>query len=211
MSIATPAAEKRVLLSNISWSTFMDLARSDRAGARFAYDDGYLEIMPISLRHERIKKRMARMIEGAAVRIEAPIVGAGSTTLKIELKKRGIEPDECYYLAHASALGDVDELDLAIDPPPDLAVEIDISRSSLDQLAIYADMGVPEVWIYDEEAIHVWILQPNGLYREESHSVAFPFLPLGEFLELLLQQPGIEEPEGWRAYENWLRRLNVGS
>ena len=167
MSIAMPPpAEKRVLLSDVSWSTFLDLARSDRAGARFTYDHGYLEIMTVSLRHERIKKRIARMIEAVAVSIDAPIVGAGSTTLKIEMKRRGVEPDECYYLANARALHDVEELDLSIDPPPDLAIEIDISRSSLDQLAIYADMGVPELWIYDEEAIHIWILQADAQYRE---------------------------------------------
>jgi Uma2 family endonuclease len=209
MSIATPLAEKRVLLSNIAWSTFEDLARSDRAGARFTYDCGYLEITPLSLRHERIKKRIAMMIEAAARKIEVPLVGAGSTTLKIAMKRRGVEPDECYYLAHAGALRDVEELDLSIDPPPDLAVEVDISTSSLDQLAIYADMGVPEVWIYDEEVIHVWSLQPDGHYREQPRSVSFPFLRMDEFQEFLRRQPGIEEAEGWRSYEEWLRRLKT--
>jgi Uma2 family endonuclease len=209
MSIATPQGEKRVLLSNVNWSTFEDLARSDRAGARFTYDHGYLEIMPLSLRHERIKKRIAMMIEAAARKARVPIVGAGSTTLKIAMKRRGVEPDECYYLAHARAVRDVDELDLSVDPPPDLAVEVDISSSSLDQLAIYADMGVPEVWIYDEEALHVWLLQPDGRYREQPASGAFPFLPLDEFQGFLQRQPGIEDAEGWRSYEKWLRQLKM--
>ena len=104
---------------------------------------------------------------------------------------------------------DADELDLSVNPPPDLAIEIDITSSSLDQLAIYADMGVPEVWIYNDETIHVWILQADGRYREQSQSVSFPFLPLDQFLEFLRQQPGIEEPEGWRSYEEWLRRLKT--
>jgi Uma2 family endonuclease len=209
MSIATPQAETRVLLSNIDWATFEDLARSDRAGARFAYDHGYLEIMPLSLRHERIKKRIAMMIEAAARKIETPIVGAGSTTLKIALKRRGVEPDECYDLAHASAVRDVDELDLSVDPPPDLAIEVDISSSSLDPLAIYADMGVPEVWIYDGEMIHAWLLQPDGRYREQPKSRSFPLLPLDEFQEFLQRQPGIEEAEGWRSYEEWLDQLRT--
>jgi Uma2 family endonuclease len=209
MSIATPPDEKRVLLSNIAWSTFEDLARSDRAGARFTYDHGYLEIMPLSLRHERIKKRVAMMIEAAARKMEAPIVGAGSTTLKIAMKRRGVEPDECYYLAHAAAVRDVDELDLSVDPPPDLAVEVDISSSSLDQLAIYADMGVPEVWIYHDDSIHVWLLQPDGQYRKQTWSGAFPFLPMDQFQEFLRRQPGIEEADGWRAYEEWLRGLET--
>jgi Uma2 family endonuclease len=209
MSIATPQAEKRVLLSNIDWSTFVDLARSDRAGARFTYDHGYLEIMPLSLRHERTKKRLAMMVEAAARKMGVPIVGAGSTTLKIAMKRRGVEPDECYYLAHAGAVRDVDELDLSVDPPPDLAIEVDISTSSLDQLAIYADMGVPEVWICDEEAIRVWILQPDGSYREQRASGSFPFLPLDEFQGFFRRQPGIDEAEGWRSYEQWLGRLKT--
>jgi len=209
MSIAIPPAEKRVLLSNVSWSTFIDLASSDRAGARFAYDHGDLEIMTVSWRHERLKKRLARMIEAAAVRIGASLVASGSTTLKIEMKKRGLEPDESYYIARAGAVRDEEELDLSVVPPPDLAVEIDITSSSLDQLAIYADMGVPEVWIYNDETIHIWVLQADGRYREQSQSVSLPFLPMDEFLEFLRRQPGIEEAEGWRAYEDWLRRLKV--
>jgi Uma2 family endonuclease len=207
MSIATPQAERRVLLSNVSWSGFEELARSDRAGARFAYDHGYLEIIPLSLRHERIKKRIAMMIEAAARRMELPIVGAGSTMLKIEMKRRGVEPDESYYIGHAGAVHDVDELDLSTNPPPDLAIEVDISSSSLDQLAIYADMAVPEVWIYDEKALRVRLLQPDGCYLEQSVSGLFPFLPLDEFHGFLRRQPGIDEAEGWRSYEQWLSRL----
>jgi Uma2 family endonuclease len=209
MSIATPPAETRVLLSDISWSTFMDLVGSDRPGARFAYDHGDLEIMTVSWRHERIKKRIAMMIEATARGMELPLVASGSTTLKIEMKKRGIEPDECYYIAHAGAVRDEEELDLSVIPPPDLAIEIDITSSSLDQLSIYADMGVPEVWIYDDEAIHVWVLQGDGHYREQSQSASFPFLPMDKFVDFLRQQPGIEEPEGWRAYEEWLRQLKT--
>ena len=72
--------------------------------ARFAYDHGDLEIMTVSLGHERIKKRMAMMIEAAAWVMEVPLIGTGTTTLKIEMKKRGLEPDESYYIAHAAAL-----------------------------------------------------------------------------------------------------------
>ena len=104
---------------------------------------------------------------------------------------------------------DVDELDLSVDPPPDLAIEVDISSSSLDQLAIYADMGVPEVWIYDGTVIHVWLLQPDSRYREQPRSRSFPFLPVDEFQAFLQQQPGIEEAEGWRSYEQWLQRLKT--
>lgn len=54
------------------------------------------------------------------------------------------------------------DLDLAHNPPPDLAIEVEISRSAVDKLAIYADLGVSEVWFYNGESLRMYMLQSDG-------------------------------------------------
>ena len=79
-----------------------------------------------------------------------PIQSTGATTLKAQLKERGLEPDQSYYITNESLVRGCDDLDLEHDPPPDLAIEVEISRSALDKLAIYGDLGVSEVWLMTE-------------------------------------------------------------
>ena len=105
-----------------------------------------------------------------------PIDSAGSTTLKSQLKHKGVEPDECYYIASEAKVRGRDDLDLTTDPPPDLVVEIDISASSIDQLAIYSALGVSEVWLCDGARVEFHVLSSDGTYSLQDLSAAFPFL-----------------------------------
>ena len=142
MSIGSSQSETRVVLSGISWSTFESvLAETQNHGTRFTYDRGYLEMMSPSREHERAKRFIGRMIEAATEELGIPISSASSTTLKAEWDERGLEADESYYIANEARVRGRDEIDLRVDPPPDLAIEVDISSSSLDQLGIYADLG----------------------------------------------------------------------
>ena len=100
MSIAAsgPSAETRIVIPNMAWEVFEALGASDCAGTRFAYDKGMLEIMSPSIEHEWYHRALGRMVETITEELEIPIRSAGSTTLKLQLKKRGLEPDECFYL-----------------------------------------------------------------------------------------------------------------
>ena len=103
------------------------MAASDCAGTRFAYDKGLLEIMSPSIEHEWFHRILGKIVEVITEELNIPRLSAGSTTLKLQLKERGLEPDECYYLANEAKMRGKRELDLAVDPPPDLAIEVDIS------------------------------------------------------------------------------------
>lgn len=209
MSIVAPQSESRVVLTPVSWNTYEALLReTDRLGTRLTYDRGVLEIMAPSREHERIKTLLGWMLETTAAVMDMSISVAGSTTLKEQLKQRGIEPDECYYIANESRVRDHDNLDLAVDPPPDLAVEVDISRSSIDQLPIYAEFGVPEVWICDGETIQVHALQEDGQYRRQSRSLSFPFLPLEQLQRFLNERHRVGDAAIFRACLAWLRSLD---
>jgi len=87
----------------------------------------------------------------------------------------GFEPDTCFYIQSAQRIHGKDEIDLAVDPPPDLVIEIDITHPSLDKLPIYAAIGVPEIWRYDGHTVTLVILQ-EGAYIAREESVAFPRL-----------------------------------
>jgi len=137
-----------------------------------------------------------------------PISSAGSTTLKAEWEERGLEADESYYIANESRVRGRDEIDLRVDPPPDLAIEVDISSSSLDQLSIYADLGVPEVWLYDGSLLKVHQLQSDGKYVQQARSPAFPFLPLEEIERFLARRNDTDETTWIRSFRAWVKTLD---
>jgi Uma2 family endonuclease len=208
MSVAAPHAESRVVLRNVRWETFEALlSETDRAGTRFTYDRGVLEITSPSYEHERIKTLIRRMIDTITLELDIPLGSSGSTTLKAPSKDRGLEPDESYYLAHELEVRSRCEIDLAIDPPPDLAVEVDITSSSLDQLAIYGSLGVPEVWLCDGVTIRVYQLQAGGAYAERERSPSFPFLPLEQIEQSLQQRSTVDETTLIRRFLEEVRRL----
>ncbi len=207
MSVGNLQAETRVVLSGISWSTFESLADSDQAGARFTYDRGYLEIMAPSGEHEQLKRALGRMVETMTEQFGIPIRSGGSTTLRSQLKDRGLEPDECYYVASESRVRGRKQINLAVDPPPDLAIEVDISSSSLNQLAIYATLGVPEVWLYDGAVLEVYQLQPDKTYAKQTRSPAFPFLPLDEIERFLARRNETDETTWIRSFRAWVKTL----
>src|SRR5205814_1277642 len=141
---------------------------------RVTYQDGDLEFMTISLEHDSYGRWIGRLISFVAFEMKLSLKTGGSTTLKKALRKVGLEPDECFWIKHASEVRGKKKWDALTDPPPDLAVEIDISTSWLDRLEIYAALKVPEVWRFDGDALQVLILGSNGKYRERSRSLAFP-------------------------------------
>jgi Uma2 family endonuclease len=206
MSIAAPThcAETRIVIPNVAWEVFESLGASDCAGTRFAYDKGVLEIMSPSVEHGWYHRILGQIVEVVTEELNIPRLSAGSTTLKLQLEKRGLEPDECFYLTHELQMRGKRELDLTVDPPPDLAIEVDISRSSIDKLSIYADLGVPELWFYDGESLVVRILQ-NGVYVERDGSDAFPFLELKEILRFMERFEQMGETAWIRSFREWVR------
>ncbi len=199
--------ETRIVLSHISWETYEALlVETDRSGTRFTYDEGVLEIMSPSPEHKRIKKLLARMVETMTEELEIPIASAGNTTWKSQLKQKGVEPDECYYVANEPRVRGRMDIDLNEDPPPDLAIEVDITASSIDQLRIYAKLGVPEVWICDGRSIRVYELEDDRKYTRRSGSRAFPVLPV-EQLQRFIDEFGNGDETSWiRSFRTWVRQ-----
>ena len=206
--VAPPHPETRVVLSNISWATFEALlAETDQRSTRFAYDRGILEIMSPSVEHEWYHRLLGRLVEAFTVERNIPIRSTAATTLKSQLKERGLEADESYYLTNELLVRGCTDLDLAHDPPPDLAIEVEISQSAVDKLAIYADLGVSEVWFYNGESLRMYMQQSDGTYEKKTRSSLLPQLTK-DIIEGFLNRRHESDETTWiRSFHDWVRML----
>jgi len=195
-----------MVFSEVSWDSFETIL--DKIGERhyrMAYDDGDLEFMTTSYEHDHYGTWIGRLIFFVAMELGMPIASGGSTTLKKRLRKKGLEPDECFWIQHESHMRGRKQWRAKTDPPPDLAVEVDITRSWLDRIGIYAALGVPEVWNFDGDKFRVLVLGAGGRYRERSKSLAFPALPLEGFEHFIRKLGTDEETSLIREFTEWLR------
>jgi Uma2 family endonuclease len=199
---------QRFLLQAVDWQTYETFlqALGDRSGVRLTYSRGDLELMSPSYEHETAASLLGRLIEILTLALGIPIKAGGSTTFRRRDLDRGLEPDRCFYIRHAAALRGRREVDLSQDPPPDLAIEVDVTRSSLDRLGIYAALGVPEVWRYDGEALHVYHRRADGTYEEAPGSLAFPFLPVQELVRFVRQGEQADDTAVAQAFLEWVRQ-----
>lgn len=167
--------QDHVILHGVSWQTFQQLLadRGERCGVLLAYDRGTVELRMPSQEHEWIKTTLTQVVEAIAFARDLHYRSLGSTTFSREDLERGFEPDACFYLDHADAVSPERPLDLTVEPPPDLVIEVDISRSSLDKLPIYAALGVPEIWRYTDGAMELQCLT-EGAYRVVDTSQVLP-------------------------------------
>ena len=203
VATSTPS-EQRTVLQNISWQTFIALLRetgSDR-GTRFAYDCGTLEIMTPLYEHEHPKIQFDRFIFALAEELEIEIKSAGSMTLKREDVNRGIEPDNCYYIQTEPTVRGRPQLDLETDPPPDLAIEIDITSSSVNKFGIYLALGVPELWRYNGRDLKFY-QRLEGQYVECEFSIAFPLVSVTEMSRFIAQSKTIGEIALLKSFRAW--------
>jgi len=206
MSTAPAPAQDRFLLHGITWATYKHiLEEQGERPIRITYDRGELELMTLSYDHERRSLSLNRLVEAVAEELEIPIASAGSITINREALDRGLEPDQCFYFANEPQIRGKVKIDLDIDPPPDLAIEVDISRSSINRLGIYAALGIPEVWRWSKGRLIVYHRQEDGTYAVRGESLTFPFLPMAD-VERLIREAGTADQLGWmRAVRAWLR------
>jgi Uma2 family endonuclease len=196
--------EQRVILHGVSWATYESLLADfqDSHAAHFAYDRGELEIMVLSFNHETINRTLASLVEALADGMGIDFINAGSTTFKREELLKGFEPDTCFYMQHAAHVRGKKQIDLTEDPPPDLAIEVDLTNPSLNKLPIYAAIGVPELWRYDSQALTIFRLE-SGEYREQKESTALPGLNGLDIVRFIEESQELTRPVWLRRVHEW--------
>lgn len=187
--------EPRVLIRT-DWRGYqliLEAVGEQRGGLRLTYDAGRLEIMTTSHRHEYRKCILATLLECLMVELGLDYVPGGSQTFAREDLDKGFEPDACYWIQNWRAVIGMEEHDPAVHPPPDLAIEVEVSRGILSRIGIYRAMKVPEIWRWTaKEELHVLVLSEEGEYVEQASSPTCPgFDPqaLVEYVRRANEQP----------------------
>ncbi|NJM74233.1 MAG: Uma2 family endonuclease [Scytonema sp. RU_4_4] len=206
MTTTTNRAD-RVILYNIGWQQFENILQDlgEHRAARIAYDDGTLEIMTPLPEHEYYKVTIGIAIDDIAEELNLEYECLGSTTWRRESRMAGVEPDNCFYFQNVNAIRGRLDLDLIQDPPPDLALEIDVTSKSLNRFSIYARLGVPELWCYDSGELKIYHLQ-NDEYIEAHKSLVFPNLAIRELPKLIEQNRTAGRLAVRRAVREWVRK-----
>src|SRR5437899_1066652 len=213
MATVQRSPEQRLLLYGVSWQEYSRTLRAfaERPSLRVTYDRGVLELMTLSLEHESIVRFFSLLILVLTLELGLPLKGGGSATFRRRRRRRGLEPDDCYWIASESLVRGKDKIDLRRDPPPDLAVEVDISYSTLDRMGIYAALHVPEVWRYDGQALTFYVLGLDGRYATVTHSRAMPQVASAELAGLLALRGTMDENALFRHLQAWAQqRFSTG-
>ena len=197
---------QRLLLHDIGWVEFEAILEElgEHRGTRIAYDNGLLEIMAPLPEHEYFKQSISIAIEDIAEVLERDYESYGSTTWRRQVKQAGLEPDNCFYFQNAARIRGKLAFDLTQDPSPDLALEIDITSKSLNRFPIYARLGIPEIWCYDNGVINIYLLQQNQ-YVQAERSQVFPSLNIRELPQLIEENRDRGRLALRRAVRGWVR------
>lgn len=191
----TPATSetvvRRMTLYHVPWALYTQLlALAGNGMPRMTYDQGTLEMEMPSRRHEALKFIANQFVAAYAVEAGIDYEAAGSTTWRREAVEGGLEADESYYIQSYSRVAGK-EPDPATDPPPDLAIEIDVSPPDVEKVSVYARLGVPEIWRWRDGRLTVLVRDPAGAYGERQKSQALPDFPLDELSAALAQYPRV--------------------
>lgn len=171
---------------------------------KHAFADGKLFMMSPLLRHDWFKRLIGRFLETMAYDQDLEIKSIGSTTISNPRAEHSFEADEAYYIANEHLVRGKIELE-PDDPPPDLIVEIDVTSSSREQLALYALMKVPEVWLFDGKNLQ-FLKRSRRTYRPNETSLAFPFLTPEDVLRFVSQYDSVSERLLIKQFVAWARK-----
>jgi Uma2 family endonuclease len=203
---------QQLLLSNVDWETYSRLLRvfAERPSLRLTYDHGALEIMSPLLEHDNDARFLHDLVVVLCEELNFPRKCGGSTTFRRRRRRRGLEPDDCFWIANEARVRGLRRIDLRRHPPPDLTIEVDLTRSSLDRMAIYAALGVPEVWRIDSQGLSFHGLQ-GGTYAPLSHSLSFPLVTPADLTGFLQLRAQTDETSLVIQFRAWVRQRIAGS
>lgn len=202
--------ERRILIDDVSWEEYeaiLEYRDTERRAAHLYYDRGRLELVTHSNFHERYSRRLLNAIMVLAEEFGTSLIDLGETTVSRADLERGFQPDGWYYIedrARAMSRETLTRgLDFRSDPPPDLAFEIEVSRSLTDRLGLFAAIGVGEIWRFDGETLSVAILE-NGGYSPRTESRFFPGIPVAELARFLLDTDAANDISLRNQIRDWV-------
>ena len=195
---------QQLLVEDVNWQQFESILAElgERRASRLSYSSGRLEIMVPLAEHQKAKEIIGDMVKILLEARQIAFESLGSTTLKNERMSQAVEPDTCFYIQNQAAVIGKNRLDMSVDPPPDLAIEIDLtSRTQLDNSQI---LGVRELWRYARRGLQINVLQAEQ-YIESDVSPTFPNIPIVELVNQYTQQSLVAgRTRAIQAFKSWV-------
>jgi Uma2 family endonuclease len=198
--------DERFVIDSVDWRTYEKfLAAVGERRIFLTYDGESLEFMSPSRLHEFWGRWLGLLLNVMAQEWRVPIRGFGSATWRSKKSKRGLEADNCFYIQNIKAVLGKRDIDLRRDPPPDLAIEIDISPSAVDRMEVYAALAIGELWCFDGVLLRFFRLGADKEYHPCSASPTFPFFAGKGILELSEKCLEVDDIEAMSLMRHWVR------
>lgn len=207
-----PSGEERVVLRGVPWEVYEALRDIESSWhVRMTYDEGILELMSPSDDHEWIKRLVGQMIEAFTEELSIPRRSFSATTWKRRKPDKGLEADECYYILSHPKIRSKRNIDLAVDPPPDLALEVDLRPGEVQKSRVYAALGVPEIWRWEDDGLQAYSLESDGQYAPREFSLNLPMLRVKDLEQFIDFEQASDESAWIKAFRVWARqRFSTG-
>lgn len=201
----TLSPEQTLVLNNASWEDYEEISKdfNEAGGFRLIYNNGKLQIMTVSVRHEYYAEFLKRLVDRLSFQLRQKILFFGSATMKKRGLLKGCEPDAEFFVSRAELVSGNIKFDIG-KIPPDIVVEIDVYHTSEEKFEMYAAFGVPEFWLYDEKVLKIYRLE-NDSYKEIENSLELPNLTAELLTEFLNRSQTEDQFELLTEFENWLR------
>jgi len=200
--VSTPHAEDRSVLREISWETYVRLCDENQSRAtQMAYFEGELELMTVRLRHEMARGQIHSMIDVIGESRELDFENTGRHTFQHPKKRIGFEADLSYYVTNLEMLRSKTKLNLLKDPPPDLVIEVDVSRNSVRKLLMYANLGIREVWRCEGSEIKIYRLS-GAEYKSAAKSSILRGVKASLLTQLLADSWTMPRPQWLKHVRN---------
>jgi Uma2 family endonuclease len=202
--------DSTLVLRGVSWEDYEELleAVGEARGLRISYDQGTLQIMTLGTEHENIADLIQDLVRLLSLRLQIKVLSFGSATMKKRGKRKGLESDGCFYVQTAAAIGKKLRLDFESDPPPDIALEVDLHHESLSKFPIYVAISIPEIWRYDGQSLIIYHLQ-GGQYLPAETSLALPMLTSKTLTDFLARSQYEDQYDILLAFDKWLKDQKV--
>ncbi|MFO0951327.1 MAG: Uma2 family endonuclease [Isosphaeraceae bacterium] len=198
--------DQSVVLRGVAWNQYEAVlaAFPEQAGLRITYLDGRLTLLSPSYRHDLFAEALADLVKAVAGELGIVWHQAGHATFRHQ-EAGGVEGDKTFYFGpHADRMAGQTEIDLTTQPPPDLAVEVEVTHSADDAVAVWGRLGVTEVWRLDVNrwTLNFGTLQPDGSYRALPRSLHLDPLEPADVLSQLRRAEGL-------AGSRWVAQLRI--
>jgi Uma2 family endonuclease len=208
----TETVEQRFVMRRIGWDAYVTIsdALDENLGVRMIYCDGRLTLLGKSRKHDWHAERLGELAKAMARGLRIPWEDAGQATFRRENTSAGLEGDKTFYLAsHAVQMRGSDDIDLTVQPPPDLAIEVEVAHSADAALIAWGRLGVPELWRFRPKTSEFTfcLRAQNGSYTPSDRSLAFPVLKSSDVVEQMTLANELGADLWNEQLEEWMRNV----